>query len=76
MENNLATDARVFGEHEAGVYLGGEKAPISQRTLQRWRLEGVGPEFLKLGRLVRYRKYDLDRWSDAQLRSSTSQNTQ
>ena len=41
MENNLGTDARVFGEHEAGRYLGGETAPISQRTLQRWCLDAT-----------------------------------
>ena len=76
MENNLGTDARVFGEHEAGGDRGGEAEPVSPRTMQRWRQEGIGPEFLKLGRLVRYRKSDLDRWRDAQLRTSTSQNTQ
>jgi hypothetical protein len=73
MENNLGIEGGVYGEKEAGVYLGGEAEPVSPRTMQRWRLEGVGPEFLKLGRLVRYRKSDLDRWCDAQLRSSTSQ---
>ena len=76
MESTCQSDECVYGEHEAGRYLGGETAPISQRTLQRWRLEGVGPAFLKLGRLVRYRKSDLDRWVDAQRRASTSQNTQ
>ena len=73
MASNQNSDVHVFGERDAGRYLGGEKAPISQRTLQRWRLEGFGPKFLKLGRLVRYRRSDLDRWVDAQLRTSTSQ---
>ena len=76
MASNAEFDGRVFCERDAGKYLGGERAPVSERTLQRWRLEGVGPKFLKLGRLVRYRKSDLDRWVDGQLRSSTSQNTQ
>ena len=75
MASNQNSDVHVFGERDAGRYLGGEKAPISQRTLQRWRLEGFGPKFLKPGRLVRYRQSDLDRWVDAQLRTSTSQNT-
>jgi predicted DNA-binding transcriptional regulator AlpA len=73
MASNQNSDVHVFGERDAGKYLGGERTPVSQRTLQRWRLEGVGPKFLKLGRLVRYRKSDLDRWADAQLRTSTSQ---
>ncbi len=76
MASNQNSDVHVFGERDAGKYLGGERHPVSERTLQRWRLEGVGPKFLKLGRLVRYRKSDLDSWSDAQLRASTSQNTQ
>jgi hypothetical protein len=73
MSSDNKSDGRVFGERDAGEYLGGERHPVSERTLQRWRLEGVGPKFLKLGRLVRYRKSDLDRWADAQLRTSTSQ---
>ena len=76
MDSNHDSDESIFGEHEAGRYLGGEAEPVSPRTMQRWRQEGTGPEFLKLGRLVRYRKSDLDRWVDAQLRTSTSQNTQ
>ncbi len=75
MSSNNESDVHVFGERDAGKYLGGERHPVSERTLQRWRLEGVGPKFLKLGRLVRYRQSDLDRWVDAQLRTSTSQNT-
>lgn len=27
---------------------------ISARTLQRWRLEGRGPDYVKLGKCVRY----------------------
>jgi len=73
MASDRNSDVHVFGERDAGRYLGGERDPVSERTLQRWRLEGVGPKFLKLGRLVRYRKSDLESWSDAQLRSSTSQ---
>ena len=76
MGRNNSSDVHVFGERDAGKYLGGERHPVSERTLQRWRLEGAGPKFLKLGRMVRYRKSDLDSWSDAQLRASTSQNTQ
>lgn len=44
----------------------------SPRTLQRWRQEGTGPKFTKLGHLVRYRKSWLDAHIDAQARTSTS----
>lgn len=37
-------------------------------------LKGVGPRFLKLGRLVRYSKNDLDAYLEAQTRQSTSCN--
>lgn len=37
-------------------------------------LKGVGPRFLKLGRLVRYSKNDLDTYLEAQTRQSTSCN--
>ena len=49
----------LFDETAAAEYLGGN-APVSTRTLQRWRAEGSGPIFVKIGRLVRYRKPDLD----------------
>ena len=31
-------------------------------TLEHWRLEGRGPIFCKIGRQVRYRRADVDRW--------------
>ena len=73
MESKFEFDGPVLSEKGAGVYLGGERDPVSTRSLQRWRLEGVGPKFLKLGRLVRYRKSDLDKWVEAQLSTSTSE---
>jgi excisionase family DNA binding protein len=45
---------------ETAKYLG-----VPARTLDRWRISGQGPVFIKLGpRQVRYRKVDLDRWMD------------
>lgn len=35
---------------------------VSVATVRRWRYEGGGPRFLKLGNLVRYRREDLDQW--------------
>jgi hypothetical protein len=35
---------------------------IQVRTLQRGRLEGIGPKYLKLGGAVRYSKQDLQDW--------------
>jgi hypothetical protein len=54
-------------QHAAAVFLG-----LSPRTLERFRVEGRGPSFLKLGRRVAYSRDDLVRWAEAQRRSSTS----
>lgn len=45
-------------------------------TLEKMRVHGTGPKFLKLGRAVRYRRADLDDWLGARLVSSTSEQPQ
>jgi excisionase family DNA binding protein len=45
---------------------------VAVQTLARWRCEGGGPAFFKLGSRVRYERDDLDRWLDARRRKSTS----
>jgi excisionase family DNA binding protein len=40
----------------------------SERTLRRWRAEGVGPPFVKLGRVIRYRRSALEAWLRAKER--------
>lgn len=58
----------VIDENAAAQFLGG----ISPRTLQKWRVCGGGPAFLKVGRRVRYTESDLVAWLNAQRRTSTS----
>jgi hypothetical protein len=38
---------------------------ISPRSLERWRMTGDGPPYLKLGRRVVYRERDVEEWLDA-----------
>jgi len=45
---------------------------VTARTIERWRTEGAGPPFLKVGRGVRYDEADLSAWLAAQRRLSTS----
>ena len=45
---------------------------ISERTLERWRVEGNGPRFRRFGRRVVYAKSDLEIWADDRCYSSTS----
>ena len=68
----MADNNILFDEDGAASYVGGSQSPLSPRTIQRWRLEGIGPNYVKLGRLIRYRKSDLDRFIDEHTYSSTS----
>ncbi|MBK7929873.1 MAG: helix-turn-helix domain-containing protein [Bryobacterales bacterium] len=35
---------------------------VSLASIRRWRLERRGPQFIKVGSLVRYRPEDLESW--------------
>lgn len=45
---------------------------LSRSTLEKLRVFGGGPLYLKLGRVVRYRPTDLDAWLATRLTESTS----
>ncbi|MCK5384406.1 MAG: helix-turn-helix domain-containing protein [Alphaproteobacteria bacterium] len=45
---------------------------ISEMTLRKWRWEGKGPRFVKMGRKVLYRQIDLNDYVEGQVRVSTS----
>jgi len=45
---------------------------ISHRTLERYRVTGGGPVYMKLGRRVVYDTADLDAWMAARRRHSTT----
>lgn len=46
---------------------------ISVITLARFRANGNGPRYIKIGRAVRYHKGDLENWLKQQERRSTSE---
>jgi excisionase family DNA binding protein len=46
---------------------------LSERTLERMRLTGLGPAYVKAGRRVLYRQADLEKWVASQVRASTSE---
>ena len=52
---------------EAAAHLG-----LSTRTLDRYRVSGEGPVFLRFGGRVRYLREDLDEWARTRRRKSTS----
>ncbi len=45
---------------------------LSARTLERWRVEGTGPRFRRVGRRIVYSKVDLESWADGRCFTSTS----
>ena len=44
-----------YSEKELAEILG-----LSRRTLQNWRQQKIGPMYIKLGRVVRYRHSDIE----------------
>jgi hypothetical protein len=57
--------------HEAASYL-----RLSPRTLERLRVSGTGPKFVRLAnRSIRYRPEDLDAHVASRVVASTSENT-
>lgn len=59
---------QLYSQNDVAEQLG-----CSVRTLERYRVSGDGPRFVKVGRLVRYRASDLDEWLAGRVRGSTSE---
>ena len=45
----------------------------TQRALQNWRLRGGGPEYVKIGRSVRYQRRDVMKFIEERKRKHTAQ---
>jgi predicted DNA-binding transcriptional regulator AlpA len=50
-----------------------EIVSLSERTLERLRVSGTGPRYVKLGRRVAYRQADIEAWIASRVVSSTSE---
>jgi predicted DNA-binding transcriptional regulator AlpA len=59
---------RLLVQNEAAEFL-----RLSPRTLERLRVSGTGPRYVKLGRRIAYREVDLEAWITARVRQSTSE---
>ena len=46
---------------------------VSERSLQKWRLEGCGPEYVKIGAAVRYSVAVIEKYEDDRRRRNTGQ---
>jgi len=65
--DHRSNTGRLLRTDEAAEILG-----LSPRTLEALRVRGGGPTYLKVGRLVRYDREDIDGWLEGQRRVSTS----
>lgn len=57
----MVTKRSLASADEVAAYL---QKPVN--TLYAWRLKRVGPKAVKVGRTLRYRWEDVDRWIDQQ----------
>jgi hypothetical protein len=46
---------------------------VAPHTLNKWRVSGSGPRFIRVGHCVRYRVSDLESYLDDQTKRSTSE---
>lgn len=60
--------SKLLRTKEAAATLG-----VAEKTLQNWRILGVGPRFIKSGRNVAYAPEDLILWREARRIGSTSE---
>lgn len=57
----------ILNTREAADYV-----RLGKPTMERFRISGEGPVYVKLGGAVRYRKNDLDSWIETRRVRSTS----
>lgn len=53
----LRLNMGLLSEQELSVLLG-----VQVRTLQKWRCLKTGPDFVRLGKVVFYRRSDIEKW--------------
>ena len=52
-----------------------EMLALSERTLERFRISGIGPKFVRMGKSIRYRLSDVEAWIASRTVGSTSEQT-
>jgi predicted DNA-binding transcriptional regulator AlpA len=58
----------LLTQREAASFL-----QLSERTLERFRVAGLGPKFVRVGRSIRYRLTDIETFIASRVVSSTSE---
>jgi predicted DNA-binding transcriptional regulator AlpA len=67
MEAKLSAPNKYLTTKEAAHYV-----RLSESSLEKKRVFGDGPEFLKVGKAVRYEQAALDTWMQLDRRTSTA----
>lgn len=67
IEPTLETPHDIMTTAEAATH-----SRLSQPTMERFRISGEGPVFIKLGGAVRYFRRDIDAWLESRRVRSTS----
>lgn len=44
-----------------------ERLDVPLMTVRQWNRKGTGPRYLRVGRHVRYRPSDVERWEESRL---------
>jgi excisionase family DNA binding protein len=57
-----ASESNALSLQQASQYIG-----VSQAALRTWKRDGKGPAFFRAGKLLKFRKTDLDAWIEARL---------
>ncbi|HEX2988907.1 MAG TPA: helix-turn-helix domain-containing protein [Chloroflexota bacterium] len=66
------TDRATTGVHWLDTRSLADYLNVTTRAVESWRQLGDGPPFVKVGRLCRYRRADVDAWIESRVRRSTS----
>ena len=67
-ENGTITASELLSPTEVAA-----KIKMSPRTLQKWRCNGRGPQYVRLGHAVRYREQDVDAWVESKLSRNSAE---
>lgn len=57
----------AFDPKQAAKYVG-----VTEATLRFWRSRDEGPRYFRAGKLIRYRRTDLDSWIESRLSEPTT----
>lgn len=73
MANETVTSNATAGRNLLPDTIAAEIIGKHPRTLANWRVAGIGPRYVRVGRSAFYRQSDLDAWVEAHVYQSTSE---